>query len=418
MSQQGGTHTEAAAPAPTGFRRYQWRVLGAAMFCYLFYYTGRQTFGFAIPGIREEFGVGNTEVGIISGALLWAYAGGQFINGNLADKFGGRRTMTIGAVLSCALNWLLSFSAGIRMVGVSWGLNGYVQALGWPSGSHVISNWWHSRERGKAFGFYTFAAGMASVLAYVTSVLIVDTWGLGWRWIFRLPVLLMLVGGIAFFLIARNRPEDVGYESPHIDTDNQVNRQEDTSVDRYKAVLRRPALWVAGLSIGLLNAARYGLLVWVPVYFLATETPLWISVTLPVGMAIGALSNGILSDKFFGSNRSRAIFTFLALATLAAVAMYLVPRETYILPVVALFATGFLVYGPQSSFWALCPDMVGAARAGTAVGVLDFFAYVIAGIGEPVIGYVLDATGNVSLVFAIVAMCCGLGAIASLGIRR
>ena len=32
----------------------------------------------------------------------------------------------------------------------------------------------------------------------------------------------------------------------------------------------------------------------------------------------------------------------------------------------ALFLAGFFVYGPASSFWALCPDLVGARRAGTA----------------------------------------------------
>ncbi len=38
------------------FRVAQWRMLLATMFCYLFFYTGRQTFGFAIPGIQEELG--------------------------------------------------------------------------------------------------------------------------------------------------------------------------------------------------------------------------------------------------------------------------------------------------------------------------------------------------------------------------
>jgi hypothetical protein len=32
-------------------------MLLAAMFCYLFCYTGRQTFGFAILGIQAKFGV-------------------------------------------------------------------------------------------------------------------------------------------------------------------------------------------------------------------------------------------------------------------------------------------------------------------------------------------------------------------------
>ena len=33
-----------------------------------------------------------------------------------------------------------------------------------------------------------------------------------WRWIFRLPVLLMLAGGIVFYPVARERPQDMGFE--------------------------------------------------------------------------------------------------------------------------------------------------------------------------------------------------------------
>ena len=38
------------------FRRTQWRVLPATMFCYLFYNTGRHTFGFAMPRSESELG--------------------------------------------------------------------------------------------------------------------------------------------------------------------------------------------------------------------------------------------------------------------------------------------------------------------------------------------------------------------------
>ena len=44
------------------------------MFCYLFYYTGRQSFGFAIPGIEKELGLDKQTLGWISAAMLWAYA--------------------------------------------------------------------------------------------------------------------------------------------------------------------------------------------------------------------------------------------------------------------------------------------------------------------------------------------------------
>ena len=48
-----GKKVNAMRIAPAGFRSAQWRMLLAAMFCYLFFYTGRQTFGFAIPGIER-----------------------------------------------------------------------------------------------------------------------------------------------------------------------------------------------------------------------------------------------------------------------------------------------------------------------------------------------------------------------------
>lgn len=259
------------------FRVAQWRMLLAAMFCYLFFYTGRQTFGFAIPGIQAEFGLSKETLGWASSAMLWMYAIGQAINGNLADKFGGRRIMSLGAVLSCGANWVTSFAGGFGSLILPWGINGYFQALGWAPGSRLLSNWWSAAERGKVYGFYVFAAGCASVLSYVTSVVVIDVLHLEWRWIFRLPVLLMLAGGIVFYLVARERPQDMGFE-PLADTgvanaedrsSEAAHGEEETSTQRYLAVLKNPRLLVAALSLGFQNAARYGLIVWVPVHFLA-----------------------------------------------------------------------------------------------------------------------------------------------------
>src|SRR5436190_20747947 len=63
-----------AAPQhdPAFLRARRWS-LGAVMFCYLFYYTGRQTFGFAIPGIQAELKLDKQTLGWISAAMLWAY---------------------------------------------------------------------------------------------------------------------------------------------------------------------------------------------------------------------------------------------------------------------------------------------------------------------------------------------------------
>ena len=64
--------TELRSHSDPDFKRAQRRVMGAVMFCYLFYYTGRQNFGFAIPGISEELGLTKAQLGWCSSALLWS----------------------------------------------------------------------------------------------------------------------------------------------------------------------------------------------------------------------------------------------------------------------------------------------------------------------------------------------------------
>jgi OPA family glycerol-3-phosphate transporter-like MFS transporter len=417
----------------SSFRSYQWRILFVTMFCYLFFYTGRQTFGFAIPGIQKEFGLSKEMLGWASAALLWSYAIGQAINGNLADKYGGRRVMTAGAILSLLANWVTSFAIGFKSLAIPWGVNGYFQAMGWASGSRVLSNWWSHEERGMVFGMYTFAAGCASVLSFVTSLIVVHVLGLDWRWIFRLPVILMLLGGIVFYLVSRERPEDAGFKAPNTGTaDERGNASElaidtnESSLSRYAAVLKNGRLFVAALSIGFQNAARYGLLIWVPVHFMGTNwakatnasfDPKWITVALPVGMALGALTNGWISDKLFGAKRYPAITSFMVIGAATSLWMYTLPGQS-VIAIPVLFLAGFFVFGPASCFWALCPDLVGSKRAGTATGVLNFFSYLFAGLAEPLIGRILDKSGDTSQIFVIVAIACVASAVVAPFIRR
>ena len=415
-----------------GFLRARRATLGAVMFCYLFYYTGRQTFGFAIPGIQAELGLSKAALGWISAALLWSYAIGQMVNGNLGDKFGGRRMMCAGAVASFALNWVTSFGAGFKSLAAAWGLNGLAQSMGWAPGSKVVSNWFGPTERGRAFGFYVLAAGSASVLSFVTSLVVLDILHLDWRWIFRLPVALMLLGALVVWVVAKDRPADAGFPEETSAANGGAGQigVGESSRERYRAAFSNGRLLLAGLAIGFQNTVRYGLLIWVPVYFLGSAHKLnpagkWISVALPVGMALGALASGWISDRYCNSRRSGVIASFMALAALAALGMWMLPPG-HLLGLPLLFLAGFFAYGPQSAFWALAPDLMGRERAGTAVGVMNFFAYAMAGLGEPLIGWMIQhnplgrAPGveDVSLVFPLVAVAALASAGLAILIRR
>jgi OPA family glycerol-3-phosphate transporter-like MFS transporter len=410
-------------PAPCGrsFRAGQWRVLLLVMFCYLFFYTGRQNLGFAARGMQEELGLSATAIGIFNAVLLLGYGLGQAVNGNLGDLYGARRMVTIGAYLSFALNWSVSFSRSLPLAVACWGANGYAQSTAWPAMSRVIANWWPRQERGKAIGLYLLAAGFSSSLTFLLCILVIGA--LDWRWIFRLPVTLLLVGGTVFLLFARNRPEDEGFPPLPAEPADEPLAGAESSRERYARVLRNRPFQFACLSIGCESIARYGLLNWVPVHFLganwrANTAGLWVTMALPLGMAAGALTAGLLADRWFPERRSRVVLFFLAGAALTSLLLACVPTSNSIAGICLLAVTGFLVYGPQSSYWALCPELVGRERAGTATGLMDAAAYAFAALGQVAIGRVIDLSHSTAAAFPLIAGACVVGAIAILPVRK
>ncbi len=417
MQPESSTPPEAARR----FRRAQWRMLLATMFCYLFYYTGRQNWGWVVKSLRDDLGLDTIMTGTIAGSMLAAYGVGQFVNGNLGDKYGGRTMLSLGAVASSVLSWITSFGSSFWTLLIPWTANGYVQSLGWAPGSRLISNWWGHGERAKAFGFYMFAAAFSSVLTFALSIAILAY--LDWRWVFRLPVLLLFGAGIIYYLIARDKPEDLGF--PPVEDDGPkpiVVSSDETTVERYVHALTNWRFLCACVAIGFQSMARYGLITWVPLYYLGRDwrqdpMSVWITLALPLGMALGALCGGYLSDRVFHSNRTRPIVLLLSFGAAVTLTMYFVPRESNLLGIGLLFLAGFFVYGPQSSFWALCPDLLGTKRAGTGVGVMDAAAYAFAAAQGPLFGAVIQWHGEASIFFAT-AVCCALGVCAILFVRK
>jgi OPA family glycerol-3-phosphate transporter-like MFS transporter/OPA family sugar phosphate sensor protein UhpC-like MFS transporter len=309
----------------------------------------------------------------------------------------------------------------------AWGLNGYFQSMGFAPGSRLLSDWWDQKHRGFVYGIYVGFSGFSSVLAYILPVVILGTMHLGWVWIFRLAPLSMLLGALVLLLFVSERPAAHLRTAEKSEDEGSPAESDDalTSAQRYALVMKNWRLYLTGFAIGFQNAARYALVVWVPVHFLGADwktsstliDPKWITVALPVGMALGSMSNSWISDVLFQGRRYIAIVCYMVLACATAIFMMFVPHGS-MLAIVLLFLCGFFVFGPASSFWALCPDIFGRRAAGTATGVLNTMSYMFAGIGEPVIGHIIDATGHTSIIFPIVAGLCAASAALSVMIKR
>lgn len=418
------------APSPESSRTYwQWRVLLALMGCYLFYYTGRLAIGHAMPLMQQDLGYSKQQLGWLTAVALATYGVGQAINGNLGDRLGARRMVTLGAIGSMLLCWAFSFMESALWLVVVWGANGFVQSMGWAPGGRLISVWWPQHRRGLAFGLYMLAAGSATVLVWCTSDLVLaqfpDDDPSRWRWLFRLPLLALGAAGILFFLLVRDRPGDVGLAPLEVSrpvADLEATAPPEVTSNwfaRYQTVLGNPGFVLAALIIVFQSFARYGLLTWSAVYYsdagLSVNDALKLTLSLPIGMGLGAVAGGYFSDRWFVTRRAAVVAVFLAISA----ACFLVMRANPVsvegdqqLGVALLFLAGFFVYGAQGPLWAMCPDLVGRENSGTALGLMDALAYGGAALQGPVLGYIIgqEIDYGYPALFLALALVTGTGA--------
>ncbi|MFY7825642.1 MAG: MFS transporter [Flectobacillus sp.] len=389
------------------FRHQQWKMLLLTMVCYLFFYTGRHNFGWAARGLSEHFHVPYSTIGWISFSMLIGYAIGQFANGNLADQYSAKILMPLGAYLSIITNIAISFVETIEWVLVLWALNGFFQSMAWAPGGKLIANWWDASERGKAYSFYTMAAGLSSVITYLICIYILQETQ-SWRMLFRLPVLILFVTATIYFIFAKNQPSDLGYPNFEENADTDVIIKENWKT-RYHKVLSNRDFMLVVLAFAFESMARYGFIFWVPVHYLGKDwkqntKSLWLTFLLPLGMAVGALVFGALSDNFFKRNRVASIRFGMLMSSAIASAIYFTPIHHFLLQGIIMFLAGLFVYGPQSNFWTLCPEMLGHERTGTGIGLMNMFGYLFAALGEPLFGKILDTTGNSANIFLMIVL--------------
>ncbi len=83
-----------------------WMTYGAFYFC-------RTNLSVAMPGIEDDLGYTKTQMAIVLTALKLAYAVGQFVNGQLSERFSPRLMLAIGMFTSAVLNVAFGFGTGL-----------------------------------------------------------------------------------------------------------------------------------------------------------------------------------------------------------------------------------------------------------------------------------------------------------------
>ena len=388
------------ADLPRAYHVFKWRVLLAFAGFYLFAYLGRFSLYPLAPLVKEDLVLNNVQIAIIWAMLFWGFGLGDVVHGRLSEAFGLRLWVMLGAALTAVFNWATSFAVSPLTMAVPLGLAGFVNAACWAPAMSMISQWWPRSRRGVALGIVGTSAGGAMLVMWTLSGWVGAEWG--WRAAFRYLPLLTAVMGIAFYLLVRDRPADVGLPE-YVEEDEVSATPESIDPERlrglgpYRVLLGNSRFLLACHVKGLENVVRYGLTTWVAIYYsevggLSIESTVLVTILLPVGYLIAPPLSGFISDHFLNSRRRPLVISScLASAGIIAV-IALVPPSNEVLGAVLLLAGGVAMgMSPMST---VSVDMGGRRMAGTASGVLDAHGYLYAGAQAIVFGVVLDMAGS------------------------
>ncbi len=386
------------------FRLHGWLMLLSFGFTYLFFYNGRQNINLVMTQMAEGLGSTTAALGVVSSALFWCYAFGQLVSGRLGAFIGYKRFMMIGVLASAILNVVISFQTSIPVIAVLWGLNGFFQSTVWANGVGVLNKWWPKDKRGFASGLATAFSGAAQVVTYLTILLCME-WNTewGWRAAFRFPMIPMVLMLVAFFFFFKESPEDVGLKA--FKEADEVAAERDAVLEEeikkkgylypYKVLFSEPKVIVFCLISAIAGIGRYGLLTWIPTYFmeslgLSIKDGIFSSILLPIGHACAMFAFPLITDKVFKGKREPmliicSVVTFCGMICFPFIKTQLPASIMLFIVGVSCMVTGVV--------WAIAGDMGGRAFSSTVVGVLDWAVYMGAAVQAMLFGFMKDKFG-------------------------
>jgi OPA family sugar phosphate sensor protein UhpC-like MFS transporter len=410
---------------PGKLRHWQFRIFGLLWTSYAAYYLCRVNFAVAQPAILREFtDWTSTQVGWIPSVYAAAYAIGQFVNGQLAERWGARKMMTVAMIIAAGTNALFSQTSSFPVMLVLWGLNGYAQSAGWSLVVKTLTNWTTVQRRGTMVGLISTCYQVGNVVSWLLAGQLCDS--LDWRAAFWVPSLIMLPIAVGFAVFLRNDPTDVGFPPVREDLAPAPTGQPGgpaqpvarlSPAEVLKFTLTNRILWILGLGYFCMNSVRYAFMNWAVQYMAdfhgrTIKGSAFMAVALPLIGSVGAVSAGWASDRLFGKRRAPVCALMLFALAAVCVGFVYIPQGEWILATVMLGLAGFMVYGPDMLMSGAATADVHPAAAAAATGMtmcLGATGSIFSGAG---VGWLKDRmAGEWTLVFLVLA---GLAVVSAL----
>ncbi len=418
-------------------RVMNWLPLGMT---YAFLYMGR----YNLTAVKNAGIISGKQFGLIFGAGAAVYGLSFLLNGPLADRWGGRKTILIAAFGSAICNGLMGigFIAGwtsgdnvVLVYSILYGANMYFQSFGAVSIVKVNSSWFHVNERGVFAGMFGILISLGIYFAFdwghriianlssayytathsvsvllgaggdpskVPDIPVVVTNGAQWVWF--IPAILLAIFFTIDLFIVRDKPSDAGQKDFDLDDATSGDDSERLpALQVFKKMLTNPVILTIAFIEFCSGFLRNAIMHWYRDFAKGMSLKEqfvyenW-GMLLCIAGIMGGVFAGVISDRVFNSRRGPVAAVLYGIMLVGAIVM---------IPLLSAGNAGLLAIGYCVVFMSMAiigvhgmlsgtasQDFGGSKNAGIAVGLIYGFVYSGTLFQSVLLGYLLPKKGT------------------------
>jgi len=346
----------------------------------------RHLTGALVEPMRKEFGLTDTQIGLMGSVFIWIYAVIGVPLGLVADRWSRKWLLLAGLVVwssMTALGGLVSSFSGMLVTRLGVGIGEAVCA---PTGTSWLGDLFPPEKRSRVLALFMLGVPVGAALSYFFSGPIAQAWG--WR-------TAMVVAALPALILA---PALAMLKEPERGASEAVRRApEQTSV---WALLKIPTLWWIIASGVFLNFNMYAIGMFMPALLsrvhkmTLAESGTATGVTYLVGGVCGGILAGYLGDKIVSKRKNGRLLLAAGLTAAGAPLSYFgIIQPVGSVGVALVFLA--LAYGSMNTYYGLVyssiQDIVAPTQRGIAMAIYFMAMYLCgASFGPLLTGMVSD----------------------------
>ena len=406
--------TPSDANTPATHTRY-WVIVFAVTLA-IIQYIDRVCISQAAPLISRDLSLSDQQMGWVFSAFTLAYALFEIPAGYLGDRIGPRR------VLLRIVLWWSFFTVATGWMRNMWSLIvtrflfGAGEAGCFPNLTKAFNRWLPSRERARAQGIMWMSARLGG--AFTPLLVFACLQHVSWRTAFLLFGLLGIVWAVIFFWWYRDDPRT----HPGVNSAEAALLPDESSDGEHfkipwRMLFTSRTVWCLCGQYFACSYCFYFFITWFPTYLLKQhgfdmkQSALLAGTPLMVG-AFGSFVAGWvsphLSRRLGDVGRARR---FIGSVGCIGAALLLVVAGKFTQPYLAVTAIACVAFFNDIQMpgaWTACMD-VGGKSVGTLSGTMNMMGNIGGFLSPIACGYIVQHTGNWSLVFYVTAAMYVLG---------